>query len=184
VLNIGQLLANGGAVGVFAGTLKHTGDIRANALTRDEAGQIVLKAQGDITLAAGSRTSADGKTGGAITVQSTSGTTLVSGDISAKGSEGKGGDVRVLGYRVGIFDQAVVDASGTAGGGQLLIGGDQRGSNPEVQNANATYMGSDTALRADATVAGDGGKIIVWSDDATRSYGTITARGGPVTIST
>ena len=45
VLNVGKLLADGGAVGVFAGTLKHTGDIRANALARDAAGRIVLRAQ-------------------------------------------------------------------------------------------------------------------------------------------
>jgi len=75
-LNIGKLLADGGAVGVFAGTLKHSGDIRANALTRDEGGRIVLKAQGDVTLAAGSSTSASGGTGGDITIQAAGSVTL------------------------------------------------------------------------------------------------------------
>ena len=32
VLNVGKLIADGGAVGVFAGTLKHSGEIRANSL--------------------------------------------------------------------------------------------------------------------------------------------------------
>ena len=43
---------------VFAGSLRHSGEIRANALVHDEAGRIVLKAQDGIHLAAGSTTSA------------------------------------------------------------------------------------------------------------------------------
>ncbi|HRD84695.1 MAG TPA: hemagglutinin, partial [Rubrivivax sp.] len=34
-------------------------------------------------------------------------------------------------------------------------------------------------LRADATALGDGGRIIMWSDEATRAFGTLSARGGP-----
>ncbi|MBI2297123.1 MAG: hypothetical protein HYU76_14055 [Betaproteobacteria bacterium] len=60
----------------------------------------------------------------------------------------------------------------------MLIGGDFQGRNPEVQNAFRTYVGSNTIITADAVVSGDGGKVIVWSDDATRFYGTISARGG------
>jgi hypothetical protein len=33
-------------------------------------------------------------------------------------------------------------------------------------------------LRADAIATGDGGQIIVWSDEATRFYGALSARGG------
>ena len=85
VVNVGKLLADGGAVGVFAGTIRHSGDIRANALTRDEGGRIVLKAGGDVTLTSGSTTSANGKSGGTVTVQSQSGATLVSGTVEARG---------------------------------------------------------------------------------------------------
>src|SRR6185503_17655402 len=38
--------------------------------------------------------------------------------------------------------------------------------------------GPDAQIRADAITSGDGGKVIVWADDATRAYGTISARGG------
>lgn len=178
VVNIGKLLADGGVVGVFAGTLRHSGDIRANALTRDAGGSIVLKAQGGVTLAAGSTTSADGKSGGAITVQSQTGTTLVSGEVSAKGSEGKGGDIRLLGNRVGVIDNAVIDASGERGGGQVLAGGDYQGRNAAVQNAARTTIGEHATLRADAKSEGDGGTVIVWSDEVTRVHGAISARGG------
>ena len=34
-------------------------------------------------------------------------------------------------------------------------------------------------IRADAIVEGDGGKVIVWSDDTTRFYGSLSARAYP-----
>jgi filamentous hemagglutinin family protein len=177
VLNVGKLLADGGAVGVFAGSLRHSGEIRANALVHDEAGRIVLKAQDGIHLAAGSTTSADGKIGGNITVQS-GGLTRVTGSVSAQGSAGQGGNITLLGDRVALVENALVNASGSAGGGQILIGGDFQGSNPAIQNATDTFVGANVALRADATQSGNGGRIIVWSDDKAQFYGSLSARGG------
>ncbi len=178
VVNIGKLLADGGAVGVFAGTLRHSGDIRASALTRDAAGHIVLKARSDVTIAAGSTTDANGKNGGNVTIQSQTGATLVSGAVTATGSAGRGGDVRILGNRVGLIDGATVNASGETGGGAILLGGDYQGRNPQVMNAWRTFVGSGATLRADAIGSGDGGKVIVWADDIARLNGSISARGG------
>ncbi|HET9702168.1 MAG TPA: filamentous hemagglutinin N-terminal domain-containing protein, partial [Burkholderiales bacterium] len=147
-LNLGRL--EGGAVGMFAGSLKHSGDIRASTLAR-EGGRIVLKAAGDAIV--------DG------------------GSLAASGS--RGGDVQVLGHRVGLTGAASLDASGEQGGGTVLVGGDFQGGNPEVPNAARTHVGPDTVIRADATRSGDGGKVIVWSDEVTRAYGRVSARGGP-----
>ena len=116
-------------------------------------------------------------TGGSITVQSGD-TTLVSGSIEANGSQGQGGSVQVLGNLVGMLDNANISADGASGGGSVLVGGDYQGKNPDVQNAFRTYVGPNAALSADATANGDGGKVIVWSDDATRFYGNISAKGG------
>ncbi|HYC45342.1 MAG TPA: filamentous hemagglutinin N-terminal domain-containing protein [Burkholderiales bacterium] len=179
VLNIGRLLADGGAVGVFAGTLKHSGDVRANALVRDAAGRVVLKAQGDVTLSAGSTISASGNTGGDILVQSASGQTRVAGAITAHGLAGRGGDVKLLGERVAVVEHGAVDASGTTGGGQIRVGGDYQGANASVQNASRTLIGANATLRADATDAGDGGRVIVWADKSTQYFGDLSARGGP-----
>lgn len=178
VLNIGKLLADGGAVGVFAGSLRHSGEIRANALVYDEAGRIVLKAQDEIQLAAGSSTSADGKVGGDITIQSGA-LIRVAGSVSAQGSAGQGGDIRILGDRVAVVENGSANASGAAGGGQILVGGDFHGSNGAIQNATNTFVGSGATLHADATQAGEGGRIVVWSDDKAQFYGTLSARGGP-----
>jgi filamentous hemagglutinin family protein len=179
VLNLGKLLADGGAVGVFAGTLKHSGDIRANSLVYDQAGQVVLLATNEIQLTAGSTTTADGRIGGSVTVQAAGGLDRVAGTVSAQGSSGKGGDIKILGERVALVENAVVNASGVSGGGQVLIGGDLQGGNAAVQNSNNTFVGAGAAVRADATGAGDGGRIIVWSDDKAQFYGTLSAQGGP-----
>lgn len=179
VLNIGKLLADGGAVGVFAGTLRHSGEIRANALVYDEAGRVILRAQNEIQIAAGSITQADGKIGGNITIDSMQGSTRVAGEVTARGDGGRGGNISILGDRVAVVENGVVDASGSAGGGSILVGGDFQGNNPTVRNASNTFVGSDGTLRADATWSGDGGRIIVWSDDKTQFYGGLSARGGP-----
>ena len=177
-VNLGKLLADGGVVKLFAGTLKHSGDIRANALVRDAGGEIVLSAQKDVEIAAGSTTAADGRSGGSVTIDSAGGTS-VAGSISAQGSSGKGGRIQVTGDKVALVDHAVLDASGSSGGGTVLAGGDWQGANPDVRNAQSTFVGAGVTLKADATDAGDGGKVVVWADGNTRFLGTLSAQGGP-----
>lgn len=178
VLNLGKLLADNGAIQVFAGSLRHSGEIRANRMTQDADGSIRLVGSSEVVLTSDSVTRADGPTGGAITIQSPAGTTRVGGLVSAVGSEGRGGDIRLLGERVAVESGATVDASGSSGGGQILVGGDYQGSNADVQNAKRVYIGEGARLVADATGRGNGGRVIVWSDETTRFLGSISARGG------
>jgi filamentous hemagglutinin family protein len=175
--NLGQIVADAGRVGIYAGLINHSGTIQANGAVVGERGEIVLKATQNATLEAGSLTAANGAQGGSITIQSGD-TTLVSGTLEAKGTQGQGGTVQVLGNLVGLTGSASIDASGQTGGGTVLVGGDYQGRNADVQNAYRTYFGPDATIKADAITAGDGGKVIVWADDATRAYGRISARGG------
>ena len=147
-LNLGTL--QGDAVGIFAGTLRHSGVIQATTASLD-GGKVVLKAATDAYVEGAGRIEATGTTGGAVDV---------------------------LGNRVAVTDQAVIDASGAQGGGTVRIGGDYQGRNPDIQNASVTYFGPQASIKADATINGDGGKVIVWADDTTRAFGTISARGG------
>ncbi len=179
VLNLGKLLADNGAVSVFAGTLRHSGEIRANKMVQDGDGSIRLQGSNGVTLTSDSSTRADGGSGGSVKIQSTGGTTRVAGLVSAVGSNGKGGDIQLLGDRVAVEALALVDASGSAGGGQVLVGGDFQGSNAAVQNASRVYVAPGASLKADATNSGDGGKVVVWADENTRYYGDLSARGGP-----
>jgi filamentous hemagglutinin family protein len=98
-------------------------------------------------------------------------------DVSGTGAGQTGGNVTVTAHHVGLFG-TTINASGDAGGGTVLIGGDYQGKNPAVQNAAATYMSSDSTINADAITNGNGGKVILWSDESTRAYGSITAHGG------
>ncbi|MFI3120973.1 MAG: filamentous hemagglutinin N-terminal domain-containing protein, partial [Methylococcaceae bacterium] len=181
VVNLGKLLTEGGAVNVFANSIKHSGDINADSVEVDAQGTVKLVAQQDITLDADSKISANNSQGnaGSVHIESKAGTTLAQGTIEAQATQtGKGGNITVLGEHVGIADKARIDAGGENGGGQILIGGDYQGKNPDIHNAKATYVGKDTTVKADANSNGDGGKVIVWSDQSTRAYGTISAKGG------
>jgi hypothetical protein len=118
--------------------------------------------------------------GGQIQLDSgAEGTTIVRGTIDVSGeAEVNAGSVYVLGNHVGLFDDAQINATALVGGGTILIGGDYQGKNAAVRNAARTYVGPNTVIRADAITGGSGGKVIVWADEVTRFYGTITARGG------
>ena len=63
-LNLGALIAERGAAGVFAGTLRNAGTVEASAVEVGEDGVVRLVAQGDITLEAGGRVAAEGRSGG------------------------------------------------------------------------------------------------------------------------
>lgn len=177
ILNLGQLIAEKGAVGLFAGSIQHEGVIAANSLSVDEAGNIVLAAQSHITVGDDAIVDASGAQGGSITIQSETGDAVVRGEVTAVGSEAEGGHIAVLGERVGLFGEAVVDASGRTGGGEVLVGGDFQGQG-DTQTATQTQLGADTSIHADALESGDGGKAIVWADGYTEAHGTVTARGG------
>ena len=181
-LNLGTLIASAGSIDLHGGIVNQQGIVRADSVGTDAAGRVVIKAQGDVKLGDASITSASGSGSGAagtLLAQSAAGTTSVTGEALATSGEGKGGHIQLLGKNVGLLNQAAVDASGAAGGGEVLVGGDYQGKNPAVANATATYLGPDASVKANATQAGDGGKVIVWGNDAARVYGTIEARGGP-----
>ena len=179
VLNLGQLLAKQGSVGVFAGSLQHMGTIEANGIGTDAAGNIVLFADANINVGADAVIAASGANGGDITIQSETGDTVIQGRIEALGESGIGGNVKVLGERVGLFGSASIDASGETGGGEVLVGGDFQGQG-DIQTAQQTQTSSDSIIRADALTTGDGGRVINWADDFTIAQGSVSARGGSV----
>ena len=177
-LNLGTLSADSGRIDMAAALVRNTGIVAANSAVVGEHGEIRLVATKDVTLDAGSTTTANGLSGGNVLVQAQNGTNLISGTVEAKGSSGTGGTVQALGVRVGVIGNGVIDASGDTGGGTVLFGGDAHGANPNVQNAQQAFIGSNGVIRADAGTTGDGGRVVVWSDQYTQFYGSISARGG------
>ncbi len=118
------------------------------------------------------------KRGGVVRLVGTGGAVADSGTLDASSTDGKGGTIDVLGDQVALSDAAQLDVSGATGGGLIRVGGDYRGSNPDIANALLTYVGHRVSLKADAVTQGDGGKIIVWSDNDTNYFGAASARGG------
>jgi len=152
-VNLGQIVAQSGRIGIFGQLVNQRGLVSADQAALGANGQIVFKASGDLLLEAGSLT-------------------------SASAGAGSGGTIHLLGERVGLTGNARVDASGASGGGTVLVGGDYRGQNPAIANAQQVYVSGDATVRADALASGNGGKVIAWSDGTTRAYGSISARGG------
>ncbi len=173
--------AAGGAVNmqVEQGSFAGQGTIDVTA-TDSSGGTVNIAADGDITLDAASRILARGRAGGEMRIESSKGTLLAAGLIDGQGSNGPGGTVYLLAPRVALIQRALIDVSGATRGGTVLIGGDFQGHNLLVQNASRTYFGPDALIRADAKSSGDGGKVIIWSNDGTQAYGTVSARGGAI----
>ncbi|MDX1901184.1 MAG: hypothetical protein SFW66_04150 [Gammaproteobacteria bacterium] len=161
VSNDGRIIADGGSVSMTAKTAQSILDHAVNMKGYIQADTIQNK-NGEIILVA------------------SNGTTEVSGTVVARGNNHneKGGHVKILGEKVIVKNNAEINTSGNAGGGEILLGGDYQGKNPDIQNAQFTFLGSGVNLYADALTNGDGGKIILWANEGTYFYGNIFARGG------
>lgn len=150
--------------------VENTGRINArNGRSRIVAGDMYSLAIKDV----GQTTARDVKIQGQGT-----GLVRVGGTIDASNQAGgtRGGRVEITGQNVALTG-AHIDASGTAGGGQVYVGGERQGEG-DVRNATTTYVSADTVIDASATERGAGGEVIVWSDTHSAVYGTISATGG------
>ena len=161
VLNKGIVKTEGGIVvmtaeaanSIFDNLVNNTGIIEAQSLGTKE-GKIVLSSK------------------------QSEGIVMNSGTLDASGKDAgeKGGKVVVEGQIA--VNQGTIDVSGDANGGIVLLGGDYQGLNPGIRNADYTYVGDNSVIKADSLFQGDGGKIVLWSDKVTQSRGWIFARGG------
>ncbi len=157
-------IVNAGVINAASAELKAAGG-NAFALAINNSG--VVRATGSATR------------GGQVWLVANGGEVGSSGTLAASSANGtRGGEVRVLGEKVNLSAGALVDVSGAHGGGTALIGGDYQGNNAAVLNARTAVIDAGATIRADATVAGDGGRVIVWSDVSTFFSGAISARGG------
>jgi len=120
------------------------------------------------------------ESGGRVFLRASRGTVVNSGTIEAAGTAPgtSGGRVEITGDQVLLASGSSINANGPAGGGTVLVGGDYQGANPDVPNALRTVIAPDAIVTANATSAGDGGRVIVWADEVTRFYGYIEALGG------
>ena len=147
--------------------------------TDNNAGKVVMLGE-NVTSSGVVKADSINANGGEVELHATGTTLLTENSTTTARSEnnGEGGQVKVLGDRVGLFDQSTVDVSGENGGGQALIGGDFQGKNQAIKNASFSYISDNVQIKANAGNLGNGGKVIVWADNTTRYYGDIQAKGG------
>ncbi|WP_295935331.1 MBG domain-containing protein [uncultured Xanthomonas sp.] len=151
VENSGTLRANGGQI------LLQAGSTGLSQLLVNNTG--ALEATGIDT------------SGGSVRLVGSGGDVASSGLIDVSGTHG--GSVQLL------SDGAVnvagrIDASGTAAGGSVRIGGGYQGGE-QLQHANAATVADGALLDASATGQGNGGSIVVWSDGHTAVHGALRA---------
>ncbi len=223
-VNLGQLIAKGGSIDVLAATIRHSGEINADALSVDETGRIVLAASHSIETAPGSEISARGErsvddavlapgaAGGEVRLQAAVEPMVEAGAARASATSATiAGRVDVTGAVGGtavveadsVTLRATVDASGATAGGRVQVLGDQvqaegatllanaaQGAAGEIRvgggfqggeglrAADTTDVDAASRFEANAQGAGDGGRVIVWSDLETDFRGRAEARGG------
>jgi|GEM_PF-2674968 len=183
-------LSSGGAIHLASGShvfADHHADITLTAETditighgahiHADHGSIGLFAHEQLTMSSDATIHAEG--GNVLIDAGPHGDLFASGTIDVSGlrSGEIGGTVHLLGARVALLDGSIINASGDAGGGTVLIGGDFQGANVAIHNAAQSFVGSDAGISADAISTGSGGRIIIWSDKATEFFGVLSARG-------
>lgn len=196
VVNAGSIFTGSGGVHLLGNTVINSGLI-------ESSGNINLVTGGTVNLKNGvTYTQADQSTiqNG---ISETSGMIQNSGTIRATGSMEVGGEVYLVAPGGKVFNEgmiaaskndvggkvvatgnevefkgATVDVSGDNGGGEVYVGGGFQGNNEAILNAATTTIDENTSINADALANGDGGTVVVWSDESTDFSGSITARGG------
>jgi mucin-19 len=205
VTNSGVIEAQGGQVilsahaasGLVESVVRNTGRVAGRQVAVTGQGGNVDIAAGSVTTRGGSvsitapdaavrvgpqaRVSASSRTGGGQ-VQlggATTSAVRVEGRVSSRGTgaNATGGRVAVQARdSVTVAPTAVVNASGTAGGGTVLLG--TTGVGRAQTMARETRVESGAVVRADAVTSGSGGTIVVNSTENTVMSGTLSARGG------
>ncbi|KAA3652309.1 MAG: filamentous hemagglutinin N-terminal domain-containing protein [Proteobacteria bacterium] len=175
--NSGRIEANGGVVLLSARAAENVVHSVINQRGRVEAMHADTR-NGEIILSGGEH--------GTVSVTGTL-------DVSGKATGQTGGRIIVTGQNVQLDNGARLDASGHAGGGRILVGGDHMGGqitesaqaqfgiraeDEPIANARTVFIDEGVVLDASAIDTGNGGKITVWADASTDFLGTALARGG------
>ncbi|HWK96870.1 MAG TPA: MBG domain-containing protein [Pseudolabrys sp.] len=182
----GKIVINGGT-----GNVNVSGRLAANGGKRAPGGSIAVSGG---SVATSGKLSASGKTGGSISVAASKDLS-VSGTVAAKGRDGQGGRIDLAGTNIALVE-AVIDSSGVTEGGLVRIGGTFQGGNgdptdplyiasigrfgalPAIASAQTVTIDAGSRIDVSARRRGDGGTVIVWSEQYTSFAGSISGTGG------
>lgn len=145
-----ELLADGNPYSI---AIKHTGFIEARS-TEIHDGKVFLVSET-----------------GSISIKE-------SGAIIAKSQEEQKSEINILGKHISLDDNAYIKTTESNYGGNIFIGGGYQGKDKEKYNSQSTHIGRGVKIFAEPKGAGDGGRVIIWSDGNTHYDGYISTRGG------
>lgn len=178
VTNTGTINADGGTIAITAAAGKNIvnslvtidGELKAPAVS-EHNGKIIIAAEGSHAVAGNIAENKDIKSGQSSVV--------INGklDVSGKNTGETGGDITVTADNITLKSNAVLDASGSAGGGTVHIGGEYQGKGDTPTALNTTLEAGSQVL-ANATDNGNGGEIVAWSDNQTTVAGSLDVSGG------
>ena len=170
VLNIGELLTQGGAVDIFANSITHSGAINADSVSVDKQGNIQLFAKEDVALGANSKISANNNSDKASNLHiKADNAVLIGANTSIESTQGK----------LNIVLNADADAknggniqvnSGTtlnSNGGNIILGGGKCSATDCDQSAKgytASLAQSDGVSISYATLNSNGGEINIYGE--------------------
>ncbi|MFA7242122.1 MAG: filamentous hemagglutinin N-terminal domain-containing protein [Sulfuricellaceae bacterium] len=176
----------GGNIAIDAGGVSLAGLVSATGGS-GQGGNIDIQSQTTALHNVHSTLDVSGATGGSIREiaghQITSSATYL-----ATGTAGNGGHIDISASATKLLS-AQIDASGTAGGGQIRVGGEyQGGKSPSplagegqgergLPNAETLAISAGSVITADATQQGNGGTVILWSDLTSALYADVSAKG-------
>lgn len=172
VTNSGRIEADGGVVHLKAASARDAARRVVNM-----SGVIEARSVGGVSGAV-----VLGGSGGAVQVSGRIDTstrvTLVEASPRPVARDQNGGSITITGEAIELAGAALsADGAGAGRGGEIRVGGDLQGGG-DLQRASTTLVDDATVISANGGDQGDGGLIIVWSDDYTSFSGFNSARGG------
>ncbi len=196
IVNHGEITAGeAGLVGLVAPRVENHGVIRArlgkvqlasgDRFTVDLHGDGLLSVEASDAVASQlvANTGRISAEGGEIALSAAAGRELVDslivveGELKAPTIQAYEGRIVVTGQDANITVSGTLDASGLGGAGEILVGGDFQGKGL-LPTAYTTTITQGAVITANVVERGDGGTIIVWSDETTKIAGRIEAKGG------
>lgn len=107
-----------------------------------------------------------------------SGMVSQSGHLLADSRTGLGGKITMEGQNIHLTANSSTSAIGKTGGGEVYVGGGWQGMDNHIKNASKVVMNKAATVDVSATENGNGGTVVLWSDDYTNFRGGILAQGG------
>ena len=98
-----------------------------------------------------------------VTIAAGSGAASINGVVDVSQPHDQAGSIHISGVETEIGSSAYLNAQGGSGGGHIWVGGQWQGQG-DMQQALYTHIAAGAVLDASATVFGDGGSIVAWSD--------------------